>query len=169
MPNLPSPRQTNLLIFLATLLSMGFALFLQQARHLEPCPLCIFQRIAVMAVGTIALLAALHGPAASGRRIYAALTLLASLAGLGVAGRHIWLQHLPADQVPLCGPGLNYLLEVFPMQDVVSKVLRGSGECAKIDWTLLGFSLPELTAALFTALAAISIFQLLRKAPKTIA
>jgi disulfide bond formation protein DsbB len=160
---LPSPRLTNLGLFLLAPVAMLTALFLQSHYHLEPCPLCIFQRIAVMSAGAVALVAALHNPEATGRRLYAALTLVATLVGMGVAGRHVWLQHLPADEVPECGPGLNYWLDTFPLTDVIQKVLRGSGECAKIDWTFLGFSLPELTLSMFTGMTVVVLWQLVRK------
>ena len=160
---LPSPRLTNMALFLFMLAGIGVALFLQHYDHLEPCPLCIFQRVALMGVGISALVAALHNPATLGRRIYAELTLLAALAGVGVAGRHVWLQHLPPDEVPSCGPGLDYWMDTFPFQEVVQKVLRGSGECAKIDWTFLGFSLPELTLAMFIGLAVVAVWQIVRK------
>jgi disulfide bond formation protein DsbB len=160
---LPSPRLTNLGLFALTCLSIVFALYLQHYQNLEPCPLCIFQRLAMMSMGAVALVAALHNPAALGRRIYGGLTLLAMLAGVSVAGRHVWLQHLPPEDVPACGPGLDYWLDTFPLQEVIQKVFRGSGECAKIDWTFLGFSLPELTLALFITLAGVSVWQIVRK------
>jgi len=164
MPPLPSPRLTNLGIFLFAVAAMVIALFLQHHDNLEPCPLCIFQRAGVMAAGAVALLAALHNPAALGRRLYAGLTLLPILFGLGVAGRHVWIQHLPPEDVPACGPGLNYWIQNFPFQDVVQKVLKGSGECAVVDWTFLGFSLPELTLAMFSGLAVVAVWQIFRRA-----
>ncbi|MEL0027127.1 MAG: disulfide bond formation protein B, partial [Perlucidibaca sp.] len=100
---MPSSRLTNLLIAVLAALAMAAALYLQHVDGLEPCPLCIFQRVAVMAVGAVALLAALQGPGVAGRRIYGALTVVAAAAGVVVAGRHVWLQHLPPDQVPSCG------------------------------------------------------------------
>lgn len=163
MPFIPSPRLTNLGIFLCTVVGMLFALWLQHYQHLEPCPLCIFQRVAMMATGAVALLAFLHGPARTGRRIYAGLMLLAAAAGVGVAGRHVWLQHLPPEQVPSCGPGLEYWLDTFPLFDVVSKVLRGSGECAEIDWVFLGVTLPGWTLVVFAGLAIVAVWQLMRR------
>lgn len=163
MPFIPSPRLTNLGIFLFTLVAMAFALWLQYDQHLEPCPLCIFQRVAMMATGAVALLAFLHGPGRAGRRLYAGLTTLAALAGVGVAGRHVWLQHLPPDQVPSCGPGLDYWLDTFPLFDVIGKVLRGSGECAEIDWVFLGITLPGWTLLVFVVLAVVAVWQLLRR------
>lgn len=163
MPIQLSPRATNFSLFIFTLIAMGFALWLQHHNSLEPCPLCIFQRVAMISVAIISVLAVLHNPHRLGRRIYGGLTLLASIGGLIVAGRHVWLQHLPPDQVPACGPGLSYWLEVFPLQEVLEKVFRGSGECAKIDWTFLGFSLPELTLVAFLGIASVAIWQIVRK------
>ncbi|MFZ5561430.1 MAG: disulfide bond formation protein B [Pseudomonadota bacterium] len=163
MPYLPSPRLTNLGIFLAALLAMLFALWLQHYQQLDPCPLCVFQRVAMTGVGLLALLAFLHGPGRTGRRIYAGLTLLAALGGMAVAGRHVWLQHLPPEQVPACGPGLEYWLDTFPLHEVMAKVFRGSGECAVIDWAFLGLSLPAWTLAAFVALGAVAAWQLLRR------
>lgn len=163
MPFIPSPRLTNLGIFLFTIVAMAFALWLQYDQHLEPCPLCIFQRVAMMATGVVALLAFLHGPGRTGRRIYAGLTTLATLAGVGVAGRHVWLQHLPPDQVPSCGPGLDYWMDTFPLFEVIGKVLRGSGECAEIDWVFMGVTLPGWTLVVFAGLTVVAVWQLLRR------
>ncbi len=141
------------LFFLAALASAGmlaFALYLQEALHLEPCPLCIFQRVFVMVIGTVAAVAAVHNPAALGRRLYAGLMGLLAVGGGAVAGRQVWLQHLPPDQVPECGPGLDYMLESFPLNETLQMVLRGSGECAKVDWTLLGFSIAEWMLVVFS-------------------
>lgn len=164
MPFIPSSRLTNLGIFLGSIVAMLFALWLQHYQHLEPCPLCVFQRVAVIAIGVVALLAFLHGPASvSGRRIYAGFTLAAALGGVAVAGRHVWLQHLPPEDVPACGPGLDYWMDTFPLQDVVMKVFKGSGECAKVDWTLLGLSLPGWALLLFLGFAGLALWQLLRR------
>jgi disulfide bond formation protein DsbB len=122
---------------------IAYALYVQYVLHIEPCPLCIFQRIAVIAIGLVFLAAALHDPGKLGARVYGVLMGLAALAGGGVAARHIYIQHLPADQVPACGAPLEQLLEVLPMRQVIEKVLRGDGECAKVDWTFIGLSMPE--------------------------
>lgn len=159
---LPSPRALNGLAALGCFAAMGIALYLQYAAKLEPCPLCIFQRVAMTLTAVFFLLAFLHNPARLGQKIYALLASLSTLAGAAIAGRHVWLQHLPADQVPACGPGLNYLLDTLPFSRMLAVVLRGSGECAVIDWTLLGFTLPELTLAAFIGFAAVALFQLVR-------
>lgn len=163
MPFVPSPRQTFFGIFLATLIAMATALWLQYSAHLEPCPLCIFQRAAMMATSAVALLAFLHGPGRIGRRVYAALTLLATAAGVAVAGRHVWLQHLPPEDVPACGPGLDYWMDTFPFHEVLMKVFKGSGECAVVDWTFLGLALPAWTLLAFLVLGATATWQLLRR------
>lgn len=163
MPFIPSPRQTYFAVFLATVIAMLAALGLQHYAHLEPCPLCVFQRVAMMATGLVALLAFLHGPAHLGSRIYAALTLLAVSAGIAVAGRHVWLQHLPPEDVPACGPGLDYWMDTFPFHEVLMKVFKGSGECAVVDWTMLGLALPTWTLLAFLGLAAVALWQLLRR------
>src|SRR5690554_146034 len=130
-------------------LMMAVALGLEHIVGLEPCPLCIFQRVAVVSAA-----AAIHNPGSRlGAGVYGALGLAAVAGGIGVAGRHLWLQSLPADEVPSCGPGLDYMMELLPLQEVVSMVLSGSGECAEIDFLFLGISLPGWTLVGFVVLA----------------
>ncbi len=159
---LPSHRTVNGLAALACFGAMGFALFLQYVNNLEPCPLCIFQRVAMITMSVIFVAAFAHNPQKIGAKIYALLAVLTALLGAAIAGRHVWLQHLPEDEVPSCGPGLNYLIDTLPFSRMLAIVLRGSGECAKIDWTFLGFSLPELTLVVFIGFACIGLFQLVR-------
>lgn len=127
---------------------------------LEPCPLCIFQRVALMATGGLLLLGALLGFNKWLVWLFGSLATLGALTGIGLAARHIWLQHLPPDQVPECGPGLDYLIEVFPLKDVLSQVLSGSGECAEVSWTFLGMSIPEWTLLVFVGLAVLSVLSM---------
>lgn len=145
-------RLFSVLGFLATVGAMGFALWLEHAQGLEPCPLCVFQRVAMVATGVVFLLAALHGPTGFGRWVYALLVWLTAGAGVGVAGRHVWLQSLPEDQVPACGPTLDFLTDSLPLWEVVATVLRGDGNCAVIDAAWLGVSLPAWTLIGFVAL-----------------
>jgi|SRR5690625_5200339 len=152
-----SPRYLGFAGFLMCVFAMASALYLQHVGGLDPCPLCTFQRVGYIGAGVVFLLGALHNPGVVGRRIYAVLTALCALYGAGVAGRHIWLQNLPEDQVPECGPGLDYMLDVFPMKDVLAMVFSGSGECAEIDWTFLGITLPELALIGFIALLATAL------------
>ncbi len=142
---------------------LAFAYYLQFERHLEPCPLCIFQRLFYAAAGMVFLAAAIHNPGKIGRIMYGILALVLSLGGATVAGRQVWLQHLPADQVPECGPGLNYMLEVFPLNKTLKMVFQGSGECARVDWRLLGFSIAEWSLLIFLLLAVSSLFLSKRK------
>lgn len=159
-----APRMLNLLGFIACVVAMLGALYLQHVEDLEPCPLCVFQRVGVIAAGVFFLLAALHNPGATGQRIYGVLAGLSAIGGGIVAGRHIWLQNLPEDEVPACGPGLDYMLDVFPMRDVLSMVFSGSGECAEIDWTFLGITIPQLALITFVGLLAVALFQVFRPA-----
>lgn len=152
-------RRIYLLGFLACAGLIAFALYLQHQLGEDPCALCIFQRVAVMALGIIFLIAGLHNPGARGNRAYASLALVATLAGGGIAARHVWLQHLPKDQVPECGPGLSYLMETQPWLRVFQNVLQGSGECAEVGWTFLRLSIPEWTMICFVLFAIMVIFQ----------
>lgn len=142
MDFMPSQRLLNLSGFLICALLLGFALYSQHIVGLDPCPLCVFQRMAVIGLGILFLLSALHNPAVLGARIYAVLLLLVAIGGGLVAGRHLWLQSLPLDQVPACGPGLDYLLETFPLTEALSLIFEGSGECAEVQWSFLGLSMP---------------------------
>ena len=152
-------RRIYLLGFLACAGLIAFALYLQHQLGEDPCALCIFQRGAVVALGSIFLIAGLHNPGARGNCAYAALALVATLAGGGIAARHVWLQHLPKDQVPECGPGLSYLMETQPWLRVFQNVLQGSGECAEVGWTFLRLSIPEWTMICFVLFAIMAIFQ----------
>ena len=132
----------NFACALVCALLLGYAYYLQFVQHLEPCPLCIFQRVAVLAMGCLFLLAAIHQPRTTGALIYAMLIAVSALAGMGVAARHVYIQSLPPGSVPSCGATLDYMFEVFPVTEVIRKVLTGSGECANINWSFLGLSMP---------------------------
>ncbi|MDG4552096.1 MAG: disulfide bond formation protein B [Candidatus Contendobacter sp.] len=151
-------RLLNTLFFLACAGGLGFAWYAQFYLGLEPCPLCIFQRLALFALGVAFLLAAVHNPDKRGARVYGVLIGLVAAIGAGIAGRHVWLQHLPPEQAPRCGPGLDYLLETLPLSETIREVLTGSGECAKVDWSLLGLSIPEWTLPLFLGLGVLGVF-----------
>ncbi len=148
-------RELNVAGFFACAGMMAYALYAEHVLLMEPCPLCVFQRLAVISLGFAFLLAALHNPQGVGRRVYAALIFVAAAAGAGVAGRHIWLQNLPADEVPSCGPGFDYIIDSFPLSDALKLIFTGSGECASIDWQFLGLSMP---AWVLTALLIIGVF-----------
>ncbi len=141
----------------------GAALYLQYVMHEEPCPLCMVQRVIFIAILVVFALAALHGPKRIGERVYAALIVLLSLSGVAVAARHIWLQHLPKDQVPACGPGLDYMLETMPLSNVLKQLMHGSGECAAKGWTFLTLGIPEWSLLCYLALGAWAVLIALRK------
>ncbi len=130
--------------------------------HLEPCPLCIFQLVAVITAGMIAIVAALHNPLRLVIKVYSLMVVMASTVGGALAIRQLHLQSLPEDQVPSCGPGLDYLLDVFPMQDVIQMVLVGDGSCAEVAWSLLGISIPGWALVGFIGLVTLGLFQAFR-------
>ncbi len=121
------------------------ALYLQYVLREDPCPLCMIQRVIFIAIGVLFFIAALYNAGRIGRWIYSSLIVLAALGGVAVASRHIWIQHLPKDQLPACGPGLDFMLKHFPMTEVWQELMHGSGECAARGWTFLGLGLPELS------------------------
>lgn len=164
MRQLTTYRNLQVFLVIMAVIGMSFALFfLQRYMGFSPCPLCIFQRIGLMVMGGFALIAAIFDPKSKTVRL---LLWLGSLAGIGwaavVAGRHVWLQHLPADQVPSCGPGLDYWLDTLPMQQVLKEVFAGSGECASIEWTFMGLSIPEQSLILFSILILVHLLILWR-------
>jgi len=152
-----APHYLNLAgVTLCTLLLIT-AYYFQYILDMEPCPLCMTQRVAFYACGLVFLAAAIHRPQQLGQRFYAGLTLVFSLFGGAIASRQLWLQNLPEDQVPACGPSLGYMLEVLPWADIISVMLRGSGDCAEVQWVFLGLSIPGWSLVAFTALALISL------------
>ena len=137
-----SARLGNTLGFLICAALLGYAYYAQYVLHLDPCPLCIFQRIGVFALGVVFLLAALQDPRGWGRRVYIALIGLAAGVTVAIAIRHLYIQHLPEGTVPACGAPLKYMLQIFSLSEVLVKVLTGSGECAKVTWRFLGLAMP---------------------------
>lgn len=152
--------------FLACTCMLTTAAYFQFIQELEPCPLCISQRVIVLLVGIIMLAAAIHNPAKTGIRIYSMLALLLSVLGAVVSGRHVWLQNLPPEQVPECGPGLDYVFKHFPLSKTFELLLNGTGECAEVLWTFLGLSIPGWTLAAFILLALLSGAQYRKRSPE---
>jgi disulfide bond formation protein DsbB len=153
-----SRRQLNLLGFLLCVGMLAYALYAQGVLRVEPCPLCIFQRVGIAAIGLVFLVAGVHAPAGRGARLYGVLVALAALTTMAVAARHVWIQHLPEDAVPACGAGLKFLLEEFPVTDVIRKVLSGSGECHQVNWTFLSLAIPTWVLLVAGALGALGIY-----------
>ncbi|MBT8067888.1 MAG: disulfide bond formation protein B [Gammaproteobacteria bacterium] len=161
---LANKRLLNLAGFLACAGMMSFALYAQYVLLLDPCPLCVFQRIATIFLGLIFLAAALHNPGIIGARLYAGLVFLAAGVGVGVASWHVYLQNLPADKVPGCGPGFEYIMDNFALFDALSLIFKGSGECADVVWRLLGMSMPTWVIIGLGGLGIAGIWNNVRKA-----
>ncbi|MEE2733115.1 MAG: disulfide bond formation protein B [Pseudomonadota bacterium] len=159
-----SARRLNALGVIGAIVSICFAYFyLQQHLGLDACPLCLIDRGIVISIGTVFLLAFLHNPKHLGQRIYAGMALLFSALGIAVCWRHLWLQSLPKDQVPECSPGLEYMLETFPIGETIRTIFNSAGECAEIQWSFMGLSIPAQTMLVFIGFALLSLLQILRK------
>ncbi len=156
MMGIYTERRFFLFTAVVCLLLLGFGYFLQFVRGLDPCPLCILQRIAYLGIGVICLAGFIHG---SATRSYSALALLCALAGAAIAGRQVWLQHLPPDLVPECGPGLDFIMQAFPLLDALKLIFTGSGECAETVWTFLSLSIAEWSLFWFAAFSVMLVYQ----------
>lgn len=153
-----TPRLLFLAIFAVCAGLIGYGLFLQHVKGLEPCPLCILQRYAFIVCGLIALAAAIHNPASLGRRVYAGLLLLPALFGGGVAARQSWIQHFPPPPSVSCGPDMEFMLDAFPLTEALPMIFKGTGDCAKVDWTFLWLSIAEWALVWFVLFALAAIF-----------
>lgn len=151
------------LVFVVCAGLLGVAFYMEHVMGLEPCPLCWLQRFGFMGVGLVSLVAALHGPGELGVRVYGLLLAITAGAGLGMAGRQLWLQSLPADQAPACGPSVDYMLEVLPVMEVLSTALKGTGDCAAVVWRFLGLSIPGWTAVFFLLLVILGLTMLIHR------
>lgn len=150
-------RAGYLLGFLASFGLVAFALYIQQKNGLEPCPLCISQRITYMALGVLFLVAALHNPGMIGRRVYGVLQFAVAAIGVGIASRHIWIQANPDKVMAECGAGFDYLFQNFPAQRALQMIFKGTGECSTIDWTWLGLTIPQLSLIAFIGLGLFAV------------
>jgi disulfide bond formation protein DsbB len=157
MSALLRPRWIYAAIFLSCAGLMAFGLYLQHVEHLEPCPLCILQRYAFVVTGLIALVAAIHGAGRIGTWIYSALVSLSAIGGAAIAARQTWLQHNPPNALD-CGPDLAYMLESMPLAQVLPKVFKGEGDCAKVVWKFLGLSIPEWALVWFVLFVVAAVF-----------
>lgn len=154
----PISLRTGFALGLAACIALlAYVVFVQFYQHIEPCPLCIMQRVVFIGMGIVFLIGALHAPRAGGRWGYVSLLLLLALAGIGVAWRQLWLQSLPADQVPACGPGLSYMLNAFPLGQTIKMVFTGSGECAEVNWKFLGLAMPAWSLICYVVLGVWAI------------
>jgi disulfide bond formation protein DsbB len=154
--NIPK-RWLNLIGALTVAALFGSALYLQHVLRQDPCPLCMVQRVIYIFIGVVFFIAALHNAKQFGTKIYSILIVLISLSGVGVALRHIWIQHLPKDQLPACGPGLDFMLKHFPMSEVWQELMHGSGECAAKGWTFLTLGIPEWSLVWYVLLGVFAV------------
>ncbi len=137
---------------------LGYGYYLQFVKGLEPCPLCILQRLCLFGTGVAFLVAALHHPVKRwAAYIYGGVIGVVALTGLSIASRHVWLQHTPESKRPACGPGLDFLMDTFGPLGSLQRILRGSGECGAVEWAFLGLSIPEWTLAWFVILTGYAI------------
>lgn len=152
-----TPRAVFAAVFVVCVALIGFAMYLQHVQALEPCPMCILQRYAFIAIAAVALTAAIHGPGAAALAVYSSLIVLSAVAGGAVAVRHSWLQHFPVPTFG-CGADLGYLLNTFPLAQALPAIFQGTGECSKVEWRLLGLSIPEWALVWFVLFAAAAIW-----------
>jgi len=157
------PRPLFLLIFLGCASLLSAAIFISPFKDMNPCPMCMMQRAVFIALGALAIIATLHNPEYIGQKIYAIFLTLISISGASIAIRQLWLQSLPEDQVPACGPGIDYMIDVFPLLEVIEMSLRGTGDCAKVQWSLFSLSIPAWSLLAFSSMALLALFILLRK------
>ncbi|MFM1897517.1 MAG: hypothetical protein RLZZ385_2591 [Pseudomonadota bacterium] len=161
---IPGNRILNLSIFLLCVVTIGIVLYMEHVMLLSPCGLCITQRVFVILCGFTCLASAIHNPGPQGQKLYAFAGAAMCVFGSYFAGRQIWLQHLPEDQVPACGPGLSYIYENFPIIETLNFLLKGDGNCAEVQWRFLGLlSIPELALIAFVVLFSSCMFVAFRK------
>ena len=152
-------QKINLAGALACAAMLGYAIFyVEGVLGLAPCPLCMFQRVCIGALGVVFLIAGLHPARRTGAMVYGVLVLLAAGAAVWVAGRHVWIQAQPPGTVPSCGAPLDALMQMFPLFEVVAKVMKGGGECANVDWTFLGLAMPAWVLIAAAVLGLVGIF-----------
>ena len=153
-------RKFFITIFAICIGLLIFGLYLEHVHGLEACPLCIFQRIAYTAIIFIALIGAIHNPRNLLQIIYKLLMVISAITGAAIAGRQIWLQHLPPELVPECGPGLDYMFNVFPFGEALKMIFTGSGECAEVKWRFIGLSIAEWSLIMFIGIFIATILSI---------
>jgi disulfide bond formation protein DsbB len=153
-----STRQLFLLMFLACASLLCAAYYFEYVMFLDPCPLCIMQRIGILLVGLVSLSGFVLGLDGLKQKIHSVLLFVTACFGLSVAGRHVWIQSLPADQVPTCGPSLEYMVDTLPWAEVLTVMLRGNGNCAEAQWSFIGLSMPVWVLLWFAGFAVVSVY-----------
>lgn len=158
LQTLLTPRNCFLLMWVGAILLIATALYMQYVLYMEPCALCMTQRVFIIAVGVIAFIAWLHHPKTLGMRTYSLVGIVLAIIGGGFSSRHIWLQNLPEDLVPTCGPSLGYLIETVPLAEALSLLLQGDGNCAEVSWTFIGLTIPGWTLICFIGFFLVNAF-----------
>lgn len=156
---LPAPRQTNILLLLSVIGLMAYGLYTQYFQGLIPCPLCMTQRIFYCLFAGATFVAILHSHR---YKIYSLIMAFMAIGGIAAAGRQTWLQHLPPELVPACGPSLEYMLETFPFGEALKMLILGDGNCAEVIWTFLSLSMAEWSLVCFIGLLCASLWQFWR-------
>ena len=165
---IPGNRMINIGVFLATVTTIGIALYLEHVMLFSPCGLCITQRVFFILCGLVCLASAIHNSSADGQKVYAFAAAAMCIFGSYFAGRQIWLQHLPEDLVPACGPGFTYIRDNFPFMQLLDFLLVGDGNCAEVQFRFLGiFSIAEMSIIAFTGLFIICLYTAFRKQAET--
>ena len=157
------PRTGFFIVLGLSLALLGYAYYSEYVQGYEPCPLCILQRGAFVIIALGALAGALHGSRGGLRWLYGGIVFAGGIWGLATAGRHLWLQHLPPEDVPECGPGFDFMVEYFSLAEAIASAFTGSGECAEVDWSFLGLAMPAWTLIWYVLLMAITAQALRRK------
>lgn len=155
-------RQINLVIFLIVGSLLGYAAYSMKILGLEPCTLCITQQFFYCLIGISSFVSFLQNPGVTISRVYSFFISLFAIAGIWISGRQIWLQGLPEDEVPLCGPPLEYIIDVFPFADVLNALFMGDGNCAEIPWQFLGLSMAGWSFIWFLVIFFLSVILLIK-------
>lgn len=142
-------RTIGAMVVVITMGALGYALWVESVHHVEPCYLCVLQRAAFIGCGVAGLLWCLLPVRRWSRYLGGSLLSVFALIGAGLAARQIWLQHLPVDKAPACGPGFHYLVENFPLKDTLPLLLKGDGNCAVVNWRFLSFTMAQWAAVVF--------------------
>ncbi|MFT5593853.1 MAG: disulfide bond formation protein DsbB [Oceanicoccus sp.] len=161
-----SNRMISFGVFIACVALLASAYVFEYMFYMDPCPLCIMQRIAVLLVGITGLLGFLLAHNQVARMASSVFMVIAALFGMGVAGRHVWIQSLPADQVPTCGPSLEYMVDTLPWAEVLAVMLRGNGNCADSHWAFLGLSMPQWVLVWFIGFAVVGVYLAIKNGKK---
>jgi disulfide bond formation protein DsbB len=157
-----SYRQLSAVLFIVPALLLAFGYYLQFVEGIEPCPLCMTQRLAFYAIAITAIIAFFTPQSLFLQHLWAAVSGIFALIGMGVAGRQIWLQHLPEDQVPACGPGFEFIINSFPLSEAIQIMFRGNGNCAEVHWTLLSLSIAEWSFLAFSGLLLLCLLKIVK-------